>query len=123
MYCTCPSDKTSRAIALKAQALAPNVDLIGSSSLRAGWRHGRPKDIQWCRTIRPFISTPARRPTAQRSSVQASDASQSDFHLCAVPVKFWRLASFGASPMLSNSCASNWSAIKLAIMFAPRFVK
>ena len=26
VYCTCPSDKTSRAIALKALSLAPNID-------------------------------------------------------------------------------------------------
>lgn len=36
VYCTCPSDKTSRAIALKAQALAPSVDLNRVKFLRGG---------------------------------------------------------------------------------------
>jgi rhodanese-related sulfurtransferase len=36
VYCTCPSDKTSRSIALKAQALAPNVDLNRVRFLKGG---------------------------------------------------------------------------------------
>jgi rhodanese-related sulfurtransferase len=36
VYCTCPSDKTSRAIALKAQALTPNVDINRVKFLRGG---------------------------------------------------------------------------------------
>jgi rhodanese-related sulfurtransferase len=36
VYCTCPSDKTSRAIALKAQALAPHVDLNRVKFLKGG---------------------------------------------------------------------------------------
>ena len=36
VYCTCPSDKTSRAIALKAQALGPNIDLNRVKFLRGG---------------------------------------------------------------------------------------
>jgi rhodanese-related sulfurtransferase len=36
VYCTCPSDKTSRAIALKAQSLAPNIDLNRVKFLRGG---------------------------------------------------------------------------------------
>jgi rhodanese-related sulfurtransferase len=36
VYCTCPSDKTSRAIALKAQALAPQVDVNRVKFLRGG---------------------------------------------------------------------------------------
>jgi rhodanese-related sulfurtransferase len=36
VYCTCPSDKTSRAIALKAQALAPNVDINRVKFLKGG---------------------------------------------------------------------------------------
>jgi len=36
VYCTCPSDKTSRAIALKAQDLAPNFDLNRVKFLRGG---------------------------------------------------------------------------------------
>jgi rhodanese-related sulfurtransferase len=36
VYCTCPSDKTSRAIALKAQSLAPNIDLSRVKFLRGG---------------------------------------------------------------------------------------
>ena len=31
VYCTCPSDKTSRSIALKAQSLAPNICLLYTS--------------------------------------------------------------------------------------------
>jgi len=36
VYCTCPSDKTSRAIALKAQVLAPNIDLNRVKFLKGG---------------------------------------------------------------------------------------
>jgi rhodanese-related sulfurtransferase len=36
VYCTCPSDKTSRAIAAKAQALAPNVDVSKVKFLKGG---------------------------------------------------------------------------------------
>jgi rhodanese-related sulfurtransferase len=36
VYCTCPSDKTSRAIALKAQELAPNVDFNRVKFLKGG---------------------------------------------------------------------------------------
>jgi rhodanese-related sulfurtransferase len=36
VYCTCPSDKTSRAIALKAQELLPKVDISRVKFLRGG---------------------------------------------------------------------------------------
>ena len=36
VYCTCPSDKTSRAIAAKAQLLAPNVDVSKVKFLKGG---------------------------------------------------------------------------------------
>jgi rhodanese-related sulfurtransferase len=36
VYCTCPSDKTSLSIALKAQSLAPSVDLNKVKFLRGG---------------------------------------------------------------------------------------
>jgi rhodanese-related sulfurtransferase len=36
VYCTCPSDKTSRAIALKAQGFAPNVNPDRVKFLRGG---------------------------------------------------------------------------------------
>jgi rhodanese-related sulfurtransferase len=36
VYCTCPSDKTSRAIALKAQGLLPKVDMSRVRFLRGG---------------------------------------------------------------------------------------
>jgi rhodanese-related sulfurtransferase len=36
VYCTCPSDKTSRAIAFKAQQLAPQVDLSRVKFLKGG---------------------------------------------------------------------------------------
>jgi rhodanese-related sulfurtransferase len=36
VYCTCPSDKTSRAIALKAQGLSPKVDMSRVRFLRGG---------------------------------------------------------------------------------------
>jgi rhodanese-related sulfurtransferase len=36
VYCTCPSDKTSRAIALKAQQLAPQVDISRVKFLKGG---------------------------------------------------------------------------------------
>ncbi len=36
VYCTCPSDKTSRAIALKAQAAAPQVDILRVKFLKGG---------------------------------------------------------------------------------------
>jgi rhodanese-related sulfurtransferase len=36
VYCTCPSDKTSRAIAQKAQSLAPAVDITRVKFLRGG---------------------------------------------------------------------------------------
>ena len=36
VYCTCPSDKTSRAIALKAHALLPKVDISSVKFLRGG---------------------------------------------------------------------------------------
>ena len=36
VYCTCPSDKTSRAIALKAAQLAPQVDLSRVKFLKGG---------------------------------------------------------------------------------------
>src|SRR5271155_733721 len=36
VYCTCPSDKTSRAIVLKAQAIAPQVDINRVKFLRGG---------------------------------------------------------------------------------------
>ena len=36
VYCTCPSDKTSRAIALKAQNLVPQVDINRVKFLKGG---------------------------------------------------------------------------------------
>jgi rhodanese-related sulfurtransferase len=36
VYCTCPSDKTSRAIAQRAQALAPNIDISRVKFLKGG---------------------------------------------------------------------------------------
>jgi rhodanese-related sulfurtransferase len=36
VYCTCPSDKTSRAIAAKAQLVAPNVDVSKVKFLKGG---------------------------------------------------------------------------------------
>jgi rhodanese-related sulfurtransferase len=36
VYCTCPSDKTSRSIALKAHQLAPQVDLNRVKFLKGG---------------------------------------------------------------------------------------
>jgi rhodanese-related sulfurtransferase len=36
VYCTCPSDKTSRSIALKAQLLAPQVDISRVKFLKGG---------------------------------------------------------------------------------------
>ena len=36
VYCTCPSDKTSRAIALKASNLAPNIDFSRVKFLKGG---------------------------------------------------------------------------------------
>ena len=36
VYCTCPSDKTSRSIAIKAQQLAPQVDLSRVKFLKGG---------------------------------------------------------------------------------------
>jgi rhodanese-related sulfurtransferase len=36
VYCTCPSDKTSRAIAARAQTLAPNVDVSRVKFLKGG---------------------------------------------------------------------------------------
>ena len=36
VYCTCPSDKTSRAIAMKAQALVPNIDVNRVKFLKGG---------------------------------------------------------------------------------------
>jgi len=36
VYCTCPSDKTSRAIAMKAQVLAPNIDVSRVKFLKGG---------------------------------------------------------------------------------------
>jgi rhodanese-related sulfurtransferase len=36
VYCTCPSDKTSRAIAAKAQVLAPNIDVSRVKFLKGG---------------------------------------------------------------------------------------
>ncbi len=36
VYCTCPSDKTSRAIAAKSQALAPNLDVTKVKFLKGG---------------------------------------------------------------------------------------
>ena len=36
VYCTCPSDKTSRAIAMKAQGLAPNIDVSRVKFLKGG---------------------------------------------------------------------------------------
>jgi rhodanese-related sulfurtransferase len=36
VYCTCPSDKTSRAIALKAQGLLPKIDMSRVRFLRGG---------------------------------------------------------------------------------------
>jgi rhodanese-related sulfurtransferase len=36
VYCTCPSDKTSRSIALKAQSLAPNIDVSRVKFLKGG---------------------------------------------------------------------------------------
>ena len=36
VYCTCPSDKTSRAIAAKAQTLAPNIDVTKVKFLKGG---------------------------------------------------------------------------------------
>jgi len=36
VYCTCPSDKTSRAIALRAKTLAPNIDVNRVKFLRGG---------------------------------------------------------------------------------------
>jgi len=36
VYCTCPSDKTSRAIAAKAQVLSPNIDVTKVKFLKGG---------------------------------------------------------------------------------------
>ncbi len=36
VYCTCPSDKTSRAIALRAEGLAPNIDVSRVKFLKGG---------------------------------------------------------------------------------------
>jgi rhodanese-related sulfurtransferase len=36
VYCTCPSDKTSRAIAAKAQVLSPNIDVSRVKFLKGG---------------------------------------------------------------------------------------
>ncbi len=36
VYCTCPSDKTSRAIAARAQVLAPNIDVSRVKFLKGG---------------------------------------------------------------------------------------
>ena len=36
VYCTCPSDKTSRAIAAKSQTLAPNIDVTKVKFLKGG---------------------------------------------------------------------------------------
>jgi rhodanese-related sulfurtransferase len=36
VYCTCPSDKTSRAIAAKAHEVAPNVDVTRVKFLKGG---------------------------------------------------------------------------------------
>jgi rhodanese-related sulfurtransferase len=36
VYCTCPSDKTSRAIAARAQAVAPNIDVSRVKFLKGG---------------------------------------------------------------------------------------
>ncbi len=36
VYCTCPSDKTSRAIAARAQVLAPSVDVSKVKFLKGG---------------------------------------------------------------------------------------
>ena len=36
VYCTCPSDKTSRAIAARAQTLAPNIDVSKVKFLKGG---------------------------------------------------------------------------------------
>jgi rhodanese-related sulfurtransferase len=36
VYCTCPSDKTSRAIAARAQALAPSIDVSRVKFLKGG---------------------------------------------------------------------------------------
>jgi rhodanese-related sulfurtransferase len=36
VYCTCPSDKTSRSIAAKAQLVAPNVDVSKVKFLKGG---------------------------------------------------------------------------------------
>ena len=36
VYCTCPSDKTSRAIALRAQTLVPKVDINRVKFLKGG---------------------------------------------------------------------------------------
>lgn len=36
VYCTCPSDKTSRAIAARAQGLAPNLDVSRVKFLKGG---------------------------------------------------------------------------------------
>jgi rhodanese-related sulfurtransferase len=36
VYCTCPSDKTSRAIARRAQSLVPNVDITRVKFLKGG---------------------------------------------------------------------------------------
>ncbi len=58
MYCTCPSDKTSRAIALKAQALAPNIDLNRVKFLKGGLAAWKAKGIRWSRTIRRSTLTP-----------------------------------------------------------------
>ena len=36
VYCTCPSDKTSRAIAMKAQSVAPQIDVSRVRFLKGG---------------------------------------------------------------------------------------
>lgn len=36
VYCTCPSDKTSRVIAMKAQGLAPQIDVTRVKFLKGG---------------------------------------------------------------------------------------
>jgi rhodanese-related sulfurtransferase len=36
VYCTCPSDKTSRALAMKAQEMAPDLDITRVKFLKGG---------------------------------------------------------------------------------------
>jgi rhodanese-related sulfurtransferase len=60
VYCTCPSDKTSRAIALKAQELAPNMSLSRVKFLKGGlaaWKAKGYPVVQYDKTFRLDVGT------------------------------------------------------------------